>query len=100
MQSVSRAPAEESSEAGFRSRLPLHTLLGAMGVGLAALVLSHPAIMSMAGLDIAAQRPGARMIDRLPTGTVALAAYKAVVDKPQAKIVGLIGLRAAMREQR
>lgn len=101
MQSVQRAPAasETSSETGFRSRLPMHTLFGALAVGTAALVLSHPAVMSMAGLDIAAQRPGARMVDRAPTGTIAPVAQKPA-DKPQAKISGLVGLRAAIREQR
>ena len=101
MQSVQRAPAvsETASETGLRSRLPIHTLFGALAVGTAALVLSHPAVMSMAGLDIASQRPGARMIDRLPTGTIAPVAQKAA-DKAHAKISGLVGLRAAIREQR
>jgi hypothetical protein len=76
----------------------MHTLFGALAVGTAALVLSHPAVMSMAGLDIAAQRPGARMVDRAPTGTIAPVAPAA--GKPQVRISGLVGLRAAIREQR
>ena len=93
MQSVERAP--ESLSPGLWSRLPAHTLFGALGVGLIALVLSHPAIMSLAGLDIAAQRPGARMIDRTSTGAIA-----PVAEKTHAKTRGLVGLRAAIREQR
>lgn len=89
MQSVERAP-------GLWSRLPVHTLWGALAVGGIALVMSHPAVMSMAGLDIAAQRPGARMIDRAPTGTIAASPAP---EKPHATIRGLIGLRAAIREK-
>lgn len=89
MQSVERAP-------GLWSRLPAHTLWGALAVGGIALVMSHPAVMSMAGLDIAAQRPGARMIDRAPTGTIAAAP---AAEKPHATIRGLVGLRAAIREK-
>ncbi|MFO1135427.1 MAG: hypothetical protein U1E30_09615 [Rhodoblastus sp.] len=94
MQSVERAPTTAS---GLWSRLPAHTLFGALGVGLIALVLSHPAVMALAGLDIAAQRPGARMIDRAPTGTIA---SQKTAETPRAKIGGVIGLRAAIREQR
>lgn len=91
MQSVPR------TEPTLWSRLPAHTLWGALAVGGIALVMSHPAVMSMAGLDIAAQRPGARMIDRAPTGTIAAAAP--APEKPHATIRGLIGLRAAIREK-
>ena len=95
MQSVERAPSETG--ASLWSRLPAHTLFGALGVGLIALVLSPPAVMSLAGLDIAAQRPGARMIDRIPTGTIG----KPKTPEPaRAKTGGLIGLRAAIREHR
>ena len=87
MQSVERA------QTGLWSRLPAHTLWGALAVGAIALVMSHPAVMSMAGLDIAAQRPGVRMIDRAPTGTVAPTATKPHIG-------GLVGLRAAIREHR
>lgn len=92
MQSVERSPES------LWSRLPAHTLWGALAVGSIALVMSHPAVMSIAGLDIAAQRPGARMIDRAPTGTIAAAAPAAGTQKPT--ISGLVGLRAAMREHR
>jgi len=94
MQSVERGP---NTASGLWSRLPAHTLFGALGVGLIALVLSHPAVMSLAGLDIAAQRPGARMIDRVPTGTIG--ASKAA-ETPRVRVGGLIGLRSAIREQR
>ncbi len=90
MQSVPR------TEPALWSRLPAHTLWGALAVGAIALVMSHPAVMSLAGLDIAAQRPGARMIDRTSTGTIARAAP--APEKPRATIQGLVGLRAAIRE--
>ena len=94
MQSVERAPTTAS---GLWSRLPAHTLFGALGVGLVALALSHPAVMAMAGLDIAGQRPGMRIVDRAPTGTIGT--HKAA-ETQRVKISGLIGLRAAIREQR
>ncbi len=95
MQSAERAPTN------LWSRLPAHTLFGALAVGAIALVLSHPAVMSLAGLDIAAQRPGARMIDRVPTGTIAAnAARTQEAQKPQPATRGLIGLRAAIRDPR
>ncbi|HMN71899.1 MAG TPA: hypothetical protein PKA55_08520 [Rhodoblastus sp.] len=80
------------------SRLPAHSLWGALAVGAIALVMSHPAVMSLAGLDIAAQRPGARMIDRVPTGSIAPVA--AAPEKAHATIRGVVGLRAAIREHR
>ena len=93
MQSVERAP---NTASGLWSRLPAHSLFGALGVGLIALVLSHPAVMSLAGLDIAGQRPGARMIDRIPTGTIGT---QKAADSSRVKISGLIGLRAAIRDR-
>lgn len=98
MQSVERVSA--TPEQGLWSRLPAHTLFGALGVGVIALVLSHPAVMSMAGLDIARQRPGAQRIDATPTGTIAPTAKRDSAASPHPTIRGLIGLRAAIREQR
>ena len=96
MQSAESAP--KSLEPSLWSRLPAHTLFGALGVGVIALVLSHPAVMSLAGLDIARQRPGAARIDIMPTGTIApVAAQASHSAKPQATIRGLVGLRAAIR---
>ena len=95
MQSVERTAGETGPN--LWSRLPAHTLWGALAVGLIALVMSLPAVMSMAGLDIAAQRPGARMIDRAPTGTIAPVAQKPA--ETPATISGLVGLRAAIREK-
>ncbi|HPG01947.1 MAG: hypothetical protein KDJ20_11555 [Hyphomicrobiales bacterium] len=98
MQSVERVPA--NPESGLWSRLPAHTLFGALGVGVIALVLSHPAVMSMAGLDIARQRPRAQRLDAMPVGTIAMATKRDSATAPHATVRGLIGLRAAIREQR
>ncbi|MCB1539816.1 MAG: hypothetical protein KDJ25_02870 [Rhodoblastus sp.] len=99
MQSVESAP--KSLESRLWSRLPAHTLFGALGVGLIALVLSHPAVMSLAGLDIARQRSGVARVDIMPTGTITpVAVQTSNPASRRATIRGVIGLRAAIRDQR
>jgi hypothetical protein len=51
-------------------RLSREMLIAAVAVGSIALALSHPSVMSMAGLDISHQRAGAAAIDSIAVGSI------------------------------
>ncbi|MFV0281699.1 MAG: hypothetical protein ACK5JM_13190 [Rhodoblastus sp.] len=93
------SPAGLSSPAGWR--FPgAPTLFAALSVGMVALALSHPTVQSLAGLDILSRRSGPRVFDRAPTGTIAPTAARKTAQAQPSPARGLIGLRAAIRQQR
>lgn len=73
-----------------------HTFFAVGAVGAVAFGLSHPYVLSLAGLDAARQRAIAKGLDREPTGAISYARVSHTPPKPR----GLVGLRAAMRETR